>query len=406
MNRRNPLLRLMVVLAALSLVAAACGDDDEETATTDTTAGEDAGGEDTGGGEAKEFSIAYVGPLTGDAANLGVYIRDGAKTAVEEFNEANPDLQITLEEFDTQGDPAQAPTVLDKYINDEKILGLVGPAFSGETRAVLPTLEENNLVMVSASATNTELPEVVPDGRVFHRVLPDDAAQAAGVAKYLTTELQPETIAIIHDNTEYGKGLAVDQLATQLGDIELVATEAIDPESQDYSAAVNNVKAADPDVIFYGGYYEQAGRLKKQLADADVDATFISGDGALDAGFVEAAGDAADGALLSCPCYFASKASPGKIGEFATLYEELNGNVPGTYSTEAYDAAYILMNGIKEGNEDRESLLEHIEGLDTVEGAISKEVVFAENGNIEAQGIFIFEVTDGEITLKVATDDL
>ena len=406
MTARHPLWRVLALFAALSMVAAACGDDDDEEATTtgadetETEAGADAPD------DATEYSIAYVGPLTGDAANLGIYIRDGAKTAVEEFNEANPDVQITLEEFDTQGDPAQAPTVLDKYINDEKILGIVGPAFSGETRAVLPTLEENNLVMVSASATNTELPDVVPEGRVFHRVLPDDAAQAAGVAKYLTSELQPETIAIIHDNTEYGKGLAVDQLATQLGDIELVATEAIDPESQDYSAAVNNVKAANPEVIFYGGYYEQAGRLKKQLADADVDATFISGDGALDVGFVEAAGDAADGALLSCPCYFASEASPGEIGEFATAYEELNGNVPGTYSTEAYDAANILMNGIKEGNQDREALLEYVEGLSTVEGAISKEVVFAENGNIEAQGIFIFEVTDGEITLKVATADL
>ena len=81
------------------------------------------------------------GPLTGGAANLGIYIRDGAKVAVEQFNEEHGDeFNITLEEFDTQGDPAQAPTVLDEYIGNEDILGLVGPAFSGETRAVLPTL--------------------------------------------------------------------------------------------------------------------------------------------------------------------------------------------------------------------------------------------------------------------------
>src|SRR5439155_19317518 len=120
----------------------------------------------------KEYSIAFVGPLTGDAANLGIYIRNGAKTAVAEFNKANPDYKITLEEFDTQGDPAQAPTVLDKYINNDKLLGIVGPAFSGDTKAVLPTLEENKLVMVSASATNTKLPDVVPNSKSFHRVLP------------------------------------------------------------------------------------------------------------------------------------------------------------------------------------------------------------------------------------------
>jgi branched-chain amino acid transport system substrate-binding protein len=386
------------MLFAFTLIAAACGDDDDSTASS---------GDNGGSSNAKEYSIAFVGPLTGDAANLGIYIRDGAKTAVDEFNKANPDIKITLKEFDTQGDPAQAPTVLDKYINDDSILGLVGPAFSGETKAVLPTLEENNLVMVSASATNVDLPNVVPNSKSFHRVLPDDKAQAAGVVKYLEAKLKPTTIAILHDNSEYGKGLAVDQVATQLpSSIKVVATEAIDPKSQDYSAAVNKVKAANPDAVFFGGYYEQAGRLRKQLKDGGVDATFISGDGSLDAGFVTAAGDAADGSYLSCPCYFASSASPGKLGEFATAYEKLNGKVPGTYSTEAYDAANILMTGIKDGNTDREKLRDYVEGLKHVDYAISKDVTFADNGNIEAQGIFVFTVKDGKIVLDTATDDL
>lgn len=387
--------RALALITGALVVLGACGSDSTKS-TTDTSTG----------GEVKEFSLAYVGPLTGDAANLGIYIRNGAKVAVDEFNAKNKGYKITLAEFDTKGDPAQAPGQLDKYINDEKILGLVGPAFSGETKAVLPTLEENNLVMVSASATNTELPNVVKGSKSFHRVLPDDAAQAAGVAKYLTVKLKPKSIAIVHDNSEYGKGLAVDQLAKQLGGIQLVATEAIDPKSQDYSAAVNKVKAAKPDAIFFGGYYEQAGRLRKQLTDAGVTATFISGDGALDAGFVKAAGAAADGSLLSCPCYFASDASPGKIGEFAKAYEKLIGSVPGTYSTEAYDAANILMEGIKSGAEDRAALRDYVEGLKKVDYAISKDVTFEDNGNIKAQGIFLFEVKNGKIVLATATDDL
>lgn len=391
-------MRLLALVAVAGITVAACGSDSNDSTTT--TAG-------SGSGAAKEYSLAYVGPLTGDAANLGIYIRDGAKVAVDEFNSANPDIKITLKEFDTQGDPAQAPTVLDKYINDDSILGIVGPAFSGETKAVLPTLEENNLVMVSASATNTELPNVVAGSKSFHRVLPDDAAQAAGIVKYLDAKLKPKTIAILHDNSEYGKGLAVDQVATQLpASVKVVATEAIDPKSQDFSAAVNKVKAAAPDAVFFGGYYEAAGRLKKQLDDAGVTATFISDDGALDSGFVKAAGAAADGSLLSCPCYFASDASPGKIGDFAKAYEKLIGNVPGTYSTEAYDAANILMTGIKDGNTDRAKLRDYVEGLKKVDYAISKDVTFKDNGNIEAQGIFIFTVKDGKIVLETATDDL
>jgi branched-chain amino acid transport system substrate-binding protein len=401
-SARKRSFRLLALLAVAGIALAACGSDDNKT--SDTTEG---GTGDTSGGDAAEYSIAYVGPLTGDAANLGIYIRDGAKVAVDEFNKANPDIKITMDEFDTQGDPAQAPGQFDKYVSDDKILGVLGPAFSGETKAVLPQLEENELVMVSASATNADLPTVVPNSKSFHRVLPDDAAQAAGIVKYLTTTLKPKTIAIVHDNSEYGKGLAVDQVATQLpADIKVVATEAIDPKSEDFSAAVNAVSAAKPDVVFFGGYYEAAGRLKKQLTDAGVDAQYISDDGALDTGFVKAAGDAAEGAILSCPCYFASDAAPGKIGEFAKAYEALIGNPPGTYSTEAYDAAYVLMNGIKDGNTDRASLRDYVEGLTTVDYAISKEVVFADNGNIEAQGIFLFTVKDGKIVLETATDDL
>jgi branched-chain amino acid transport system substrate-binding protein len=169
---------------------------------------------------------------------------------------------------------------------------------------------------------------------------------------------------------------------------------------------VNAVRDSGAEVIFFGGYYEQAGRLRRQLVDAGVDTTFISGDGALDVGFVEAAGDAAEGALLSCPCFFASEAAGGEIGEFATAYEEITGTVPGTYSTEAFDAANVLLTGILEGATDREAMLEYVEGLTTVEDAISKEVVFQENGNIEAQGIFIFKVEEGAIVLEVATDEL
>ena len=391
-------LRIAAVAASLALVAAACGDDDDEGADTG----------DEPSGEVTEYKIAYVGPLTGDAANLGIFIRDGAKVAVEEFNEANDDIEIVMEEFDTQGDPAQAPTVAADYVNDDSILGIVGPAFSGETKAVLPTLEDNGLVMVSASATNALLPDEVPNGTVFHRVLADDAAQAQGLVKYLTTEHAGKSIAIVHDNSEYGQGLAINELSAQLAetDVEIVTTAVIDPDSDDYSAAVNTVKAATPDIVFFGGYYEEAGTLAKQLKDEGVEALFLTADGSLDQGFIDAAGDAAEGAQISCPCNLATTASPDALGEFATSYEEIIGNVPGTYSTEAYDAANILMTGISDGNTDRASLLAYVEGLTAVDYAISKEVSFAANGNIEARGVFLFEVKDGAFAPLVATDDL
>ena len=393
---RRPLWRIVALLAVLILVLAACGDDDDDN----TASG---GGGDNGSGSKQAVTIAYVGPLTGDAANLGINIRNGAKTAIEEYNKkADAKYTITLKEFDTQGDPAQATTVKDQYINDDKIIGVVGPAFSGETKAVIPALQEAGLVMISASATNKDLPTVVPDGTVFHRVIADDTFQGQAIGDYITSKLSGKNIVVIDDNSEYGKGLATDTskaIAAKGGKVAKNLT--IDPKSQDFSAAVNDTKAANPDVVFYAGYYQEAGRLKKQLTDGGVKATFISGDGSLDPGFIQAAGAAgAEGALLSCPCNLANDASTGKLGDFYKSYKEVNGQDPGTYSPEAYDVANIFINGVEAGNTTREKMLNYVEKDFTSYDGVSKTIEFQDNGNIKTPQLFVFEVKGGKIVAK------
>lgn len=371
----------MVVLAAL--VLAACGDDD--------------GGQAEG---RQTYKLAFVGPLTGPNANLGINIRNGAVVAVEQANQEGGDIAFELEEFDTQGDPAQASTLRDRFINDPAVLGVVGPTFSGETGAVLPALQQANLVMVSPSATAVDLPTVVPDQTVFHRLVPDDNLQGQGVTDYVTSRLQVERAAYVHDNSEYGKGLA-DATRQGLEDrgVTTVANEAVDPRSQDFSAAVNSVAAVSPppDMVFYGGYYAEAGRLKRQLTDAGVDVQFLSGDGALDPGFVTAAGeDAAEGSQVTCACRLATLDAPGELNNFARAYQDRWNTAPGTYSTEGYDAASILIDGIRAGNTTRRDLLDYVENLGPYEG-VSKTVEFESNGNVRAGTVFVYEFTEGRI---------
>jgi branched-chain amino acid transport system substrate-binding protein len=386
--------RLIALLSLVLLVAAACGDDDGETT---------AGGGDTAPPAEKTYKIAFVGALTGDNANLGINIRNGAKLAADQAE----GVKIELLEYDTKGAPEQASTVKDQFIADEEILGIVGPAFSGETRAVLPSLEEAGLVMISASATAVDIPATVPGGKVFHRIVPDDDVQGKSGGDYIAKKLQAKTAAYIHDNTEYGKPLAEGtQKAWEASGVQTVGSEAIDPNSEDYSAAVNSMKSLNPDVIYYGGYYSQAGKLAKQLTDGGVDATFVSGDGSLDPGFIEAGGDGTEGAQLSCACNLATEDSPGELGEFATAYKDANDDKePGTYSSEGYDAANILIEGIKAGNTTREKLLDYVENLTSYDG-ISKTIAFEENGNVKGTDVFFFEVRDGKIELLGSTADL
>ena len=404
MRRRHRHIRSQALLAiwmAAMLVLAACGDDDDDA--TDTTTG-DTTGETT---DKKRVALGFVGPLTGENASLGVNARDGMKVAVNAANEKSEKYEYVIKEFDTQGDPAQAPGQKDKYIADDEIIGMVGPIFSGETKAVLADLHQAKLVMVSPSATAVDIPEKVPGTPVFHRVIPDDGVQASGLTKYVVEELKPKKIALVHDNTDYGKGLfeGVVKLLADAG-VDASTTDAIDPKSRNYSAAVNKVKDADVDVIFYGGYYSQAGLLKKQLNDAGVKVPFISGDGSLDPGFIESSGAAGgEGALLTCPCRLASAEAGGEVAEFAATYKEEIGKDPGTYSSEGYDAANILIEGIEAGNDTREELLAYVEGLDSHEG-ISKTIEFEENGNVKAGDVFVYQVKAGKIVELGKTSEL
>lgn len=400
---RRGLWRVIAILATATLVTAACGDDKKDTAGSASTTTAAAGG-----GEKKTIGLAFVGPLTGDSANLGINTRNGIKVALEEANAKSTKYTYELREFDTQGDPAQAPTQADKYIPDKEILAVIGPEFSGETKAVLPTLEDAGLVMVSSSATNAALPTVVANSKVFHRVIPDDDVQGAGLTDYITKKLAAKKAAYVHDNSEYGKGLAEGtQKLLEARGVKTALVEAIDPKSQDYSAAVNKVSAAKVDFIFYGGYYAEAGRLKKQLTDATVKATFVTGDGALDKGFVEASGAAGgEGALITCPCKLATTDTPGELGAFAKKYKATNNTDPGTYSTEGYDATNLVIEGIEAGNDTRETLLKYIEETFTSFTGLSKTIEFEENGNVKSGDVFVYEIKGGKITELGSTVEL
>ncbi len=386
----------VVLLSVAALLLVACGDDGDE--------------EGSGSQQATQtYALAFVGPLTGPNANLGINIRNGATVAVEEANKAGGNIRFELRDFDTQGSPDQASTIKDRFINDQTIVGLVGPTFSGETRAVLPSLQEAGLVMVSASATNAELPTVVPTQTVFHRLVPDDDVQGKGITDYVTKKLSVKRAAYIHDNSDYGKGLS-DGTREQLEKtgVSSVLNEAVDPKSQDFSAAVNKVRAISPppDLVFYGGYYAEGGRLKKQFYDAGVRVRFLSGDGSLDNGFIESAGATpAEGSQLTCACKLATADASGNLGEFAKAYQARWNMAPGTYSTEGYDAANMLIKGIREGKTTRRALLDYVEGLTSFDGA-GKKIEFEPNGNIKAGGVFVYEVKSGKLNVLGTTDEL
>ena len=379
--KKSNLLRASAVLVSLSFLGVACGGSGD--AASDTTVAKPIKVTCA----APVASIALQFPETGDAASLGAPMLKGAQLAVDEFNSDNPDACVTLKIFDTQGDPAKAAAVARAVVGDATILGLLGPGFSDESKAALPLYDEAGLATITGSATNSELQN--GGWKVFHRILANDATQGRAIAAYILGVLKPASVGVIDDTSDYGKGLA-DAVKMAAG-ATVKVSGSIDSKAADFSAVVSKMKAANPDVIFFGGYNVEAVKLSIQLRNAGIKATLVFGDDMKDQiGYADAAGPAAEGALIACLCRDGSEAF---IASWTAKYNQS----PGTYGAEYYDAANIFLNVIKAGAKNRAAVQTAVNAYDAA--GITKQIKFTANGEVtEASTIYIYKVTGGKIT--------
>jgi branched-chain amino acid transport system substrate-binding protein len=378
--RSTRLGKIAAASAAVVLFAAGCGGDDDDGDTT-------AGGENGNGGAACDVSLAFFGALTGDAANLGINIKQGAELAINQYNE-DAECEVALEELDSQGSPDQAPALAQDAINDEAVIGIIGPAFSGESAAANPLFAEAGLPIVSASATNPGLSQNGED--TFHRMLGNDDSQGPAAAAYIRDVIGSQSVFVVDDASEYGLGLA-DIVREDLGDA-VVGNDSIQAGQTDFSATVTAIRSSNAETVFFGGYYTEAGLITAQMRSAGVTATFVAADGVKDPGYIEAAGaEAAEGAVITCPCVPEDQAG----GTFFADYETEFGAPPGTYSAEAFDAANVFLQGIAEGIDNREDMLAWVNDYDA--DGITKHVQFTEEGEIEEIVVWAYLVEGGTI---------
>ncbi|MGH3431300.1 MAG: ABC transporter substrate-binding protein, partial [Thermocrispum sp.] len=154
---------------AAALVLAGCAGQGGES-------GDDGGAEGT-------VKIGFMGDLTGENSGLVKPPRNGAKLAIDAYNAKNPTTKIKLVEYDSQGKEEQAVALVNKAIQDDKIAGLIGPAFSGESKAVGEILDQGKIPSVSPSATN---PDLAKNGwKYWHRVVANDDDQGPGISDFL-----------------------------------------------------------------------------------------------------------------------------------------------------------------------------------------------------------------------------
>jgi len=379
MIRSSKTWQAVAVASVAGLALSACG-------TTDTGGGgSDASGDDC------NFKIGVMGALSGANASIVLPSVDGADLALRQWD--NDECEVELVKFDTEGDPAKATPVATQIAGDESFIGVIGGAFSGETRATKSIYNDAGVTMVSQSATATDLTQE-DQVEVFHRLVPYDDYQGAAIAKYLTDEVGATKVFVVDNSEAYGEPLA-DRVEETLGD-NMVARDKTEVGQTDFAPTISKMESEQPDAIMYGGYIAEAAPLLKQIRDAGIDAPFVGGDGLYGADFGNAVGAAGEGAVVMCPC-----APIEGDSTFAADFEEEFGSAPGAYAAEGFDAMSVFLAALDDGARDRAAVEEFVDGY-SGEG-LSKEVAFDENGDVPQENVsyWAYKNEDGTLVPEV-----
>jgi branched-chain amino acid transport system substrate-binding protein len=381
----------LTLVAVVSLGLPACSSSRRANSTPVTASGSRftaASGSTSNDG----LKLGFFGALTGADAQLGINIEDGEKLAVAQYMATNPAVPVTIDPFDSQGDQAQASNGATKLIGDH-VVAVIGPSFPGESAAADPVFERGGIPNVSASATTVELAQ--NGWKYFHRVLGDDSAQGQGDGDHIVKTLGKTQVAVIDDDSTYGAGLA----SYVNGSVEsdggtVVATDHVDPAGSNYGSTVDKIVASKATAVFYGGYYDAAGRLVNQLRKAGYTGVFISGDGSEDPRFMSDAGGApAEGSYLSCACADETQ-NPG-AASFDSAYSQMLNTAPQIYSAEAYDATNFVLAAIRSGAKTPSAINAYLT-TKTWPG-VTKTIRFLPDGNVFGGTIFLYEVENGKI---------
>lgn len=311
-----------VLVLALAVLVSGCGESDDS--------------------KSGSWKIGLEAPITGDLAQLGEGMLEGAQLAAAEINDdgglLGKDIEIVA--IDDKGDPDTGVTAAETAI-DEGLDGVVGPYNSGVGVKTLPLFMDAGLVpirLTSDDATNGMGVTLQP---MTYQIAPF-AVDA------MTEWLKAKSVAIIYDGTEtYTKGVAKnvrDQLKED--GVDVVFDESIKPGGSDYSDVVTGAGKSDADVVYLVTYFPEGGLIAKEMYDQKVSAKCLADYGAYDTGFIETAGEAAAEAcpVVGVPAPGDFKDSSRHVAAFKAKFD----TTPGTWSPYTYDSVKLLADAAKD----------------------------------------------------------
>lgn len=389
-----------VALVAASLALTGCGSREPEPAPTGSATG-------SAPAENKVAKIGFIAPLSGGLSALGTGMRNSVQLAVDQANESGAIPGWTLEfvPMDDEAKPDVGANAATSLAADDEVVGVVGTLNSGVAQSVIPILDTADIVQISPANTNPTLTQGAdpanpsrPNANYF-RTATTDAIQGPVAAKFLL-DSGIKKVATVHNKGTYGQGLvAAFTGAFTEGGGEVVAAESIDADASDYTSVVTKVKAAGPEIVYFGGEYPSGGPLSNQMKANGLNVPLMGGDGIYDPTFIELAGSGSNGDLATS--VGAPPSDLPSAADFISAYEAAGFAEPyAAYGPMSYDAANAIIEALKvalpnaaDAKSARAAIVEATNAV-SFDGASGK-VEFDEFGDTITRTITVYKVADG-----------
>jgi branched-chain amino acid transport system substrate-binding protein len=337
-----------------------------------------------------DITIAAVGPFTGQEASTGEQLQRGVAAAVAAINESGgvlgQKLRVTYK--DDVCDPKQAVAIANK-LSGENVVAVVGHVCSGSAIPASKVYNEEGIVLISPAATNTTLTQQGFDN--IFRVCGRDDQQGVVIADFLKQHHATTSLAIVHDKSAYGQGLA-DEVKKSLAvrGMQEKLYESISRGERDFGALIARLKDNNIGVLFFGGYFTEAGLLMRQMRERGLTTILISGDGLTSTEYWSITGTAGEGTLMSF------NPDPRKRLEAAEAVKRLraSGYDPEGVTLYSYAAVEVLADAIKKaGSADSAKIAAALRGGSFK--SVIGDLTFDQKGDITRPDYIIYRWTKG-----------
>jgi branched-chain amino acid transport system substrate-binding protein len=341
-----------------------------------------------------DIKIGLGDGITGQIAALGDQAKRGTEQAIKDINAAGGVLgqKLQLQIGDDACDPKQAVSVANQFVSSGVKL-IIGHLCSGASIAASDVYAEENIIMITGSATSPQLTE--RGKKNIFRVCGRDDQQGELAGKLIADKFKDKKIAVINDKQAYGQGLAAAAEKTlKAAGVTPALVTAINAGDRDFGALISRMKDADIGVVYYGGYNQELGLMVRQARERGLQAQFIGADGIASSDYWAITGDAGTGTLFT----FSPDAKANPAAAKAVEALRAAGREPDNFALYFYSAVQVMAQAIANaGAPDPtkvESALRSGE-FDTIVG----KVKFDAKGDLTRPDYVFYEWRDGKYTV-------